>query len=376
MVKLSSVKQLQTKDLKGRTVLLRVDFNVPIKKGKVTNGYRVLQSLPTIKYLSDKGARVVLISHLGDSQASLKPVAQYLNQYIQAGFAKFSDKLGDRISGMPEGGILLVENLRQLPGEEQNSSGLAKQLASWGDLYVNNAFSASHRRHVSIVGLPKLLPAYAGLLFVEEYDHLSQILNPQKPFVLILGGAKFETKIPLVKKYITKADQVFIGGALAHVFFRKMGYEIGKSLVDKDMAGLDKFLKSPKVHLPVDVVVKTTKGDKVKKPEELNMSDVIYDAGPETVAQIKQALAGAKTVLWNGPLGNFEKGYDQGTKEIAKLVAKAEAYSVVGGGDTVAAIAELNLSNKLGFVSTAGGAMLDFLSDGTLPGIEVLLNKK
>lgn len=376
MAKLPQIEKLKAKDLKGKTVLVRVDFNVPIKKGKVTNGYRVLQSLPTIKYLSHRGARVVLLSHLGNSQASLKPVAQYLNQHVQAGFAKFSDKLGDRISSVPEGGILVVENLRQLPGEEKNSSSLAKQLAGWGDLYVNDAFSASHRRHASIVGLPKILPAYAGCLFVQEYDHLSKVLNPRQPFVLILGGAKFDTKIPLVKKYISKADQVFIGGALAHVFFRKMGYEIGRSLVDRDMAGLDKFLKNPKVHLPIDVVVKTSKGDKIKKPEELNTSDVIYDAGPETMAQIKQALSGVKTVLWNGPLGNFEKGYDQGTKEIAKLVAGAGAYSVVGGGDTVAAIAELHLNKKFGFVSTAGGAMLDFLSDGTLPGIDVLLSKK
>lgn len=362
-------------DLKGKVVLVRVDFNVPIKRGRVTNGYRIVQSLPTILYLSKMGAKVILITHLGDRQQSTKPIALWLNKHIKVKFFSTWPTV-EQIARLPNGAVLLLENLRRQSGEEKNSLVFAKTLARLGDIYVNDAFSTSHRRHASLVTLPHLLPSFAGFLFVKEYTNLSKIFSATSPFLLILGGAKFETKIPLVKKYLKQVDEIYIVGALAHVFYRKMGFEIGQSLVDKDMAGLTTILANKKVNLPVDLIVKTTTGIKIKLPDQVGRRDVIYDAGPATIKQINESVKKSKMVLWNGPLGNFEAGYDKGTKAIAKSISLAKTYSVVGGGDTVAAIAQLKLGSKFNFVSTAGGAMLEFLTEGTLPGVQALIQKK
>ena len=372
-----SFSQLGTsgENLRGKVVLLRVDFNVPIKAGRVVNNYRILQSLPTISYLSKSGAKTIIITHLGDRRQSTKPTALSLNKYIKTKFISAWPSV-QQIKKLSNGSVSVLENLRHYSGEEKNTLTFAKSLARLGDIYINDAFSASHRHHASIVTLPSLLPSRAGFLFVKEYINLSKIFSAPAPFLLILGGAKFETKIPLVKKYLKQVDEIYIVGALAHVFYRKMGFEIGRSLVDKDIAGLTTILANKKIHLPVDLIVKTPTRTEVKLPEEIGHRDIIYDAGPNTIRKINQSIKSAKTILWNGPLGNFEMGYDQGTKTIAKSVGQAKAYSVVGGGDTIASIAELKLGSKFGFVSTAGGAMLDFLTTGTLPGIQALSQKK
>ncbi|OHA60178.1 MAG: phosphoglycerate kinase [Candidatus Vogelbacteria bacterium RIFOXYD1_FULL_46_19] len=364
-----SIKELKPVALKGKYVLVRTDFNVPVDQGRVTNNFRLKQALPTLEYLRRAGARVLVISHT--TGPTLKPMALELETFIKAGFSQLIFDDG-RFQAMPDGSVMVLENLRGQVEEEKNSESLAKRLASLADVYVNDAFSASHRRHASIVSLPKHLPSYAGLNFGREYTELSKIFKAPKPFTIILGGAKFSTKLPLVESLLPKADHIFVGGALAHTFFRKLGYEIGKSLVEEDMRGLTELLKNKKIILPTDVVVKTAEGSEVKQLESIRRQDIIVDVGPATLKQLSKLVRESKFILWNGPLGNFEKGFAGGTEKLARIVARADAYSVVGGGDTVAAIENLKLAEKFNHLSTAGGAMMEFLATGTLPGIEAL----
>ncbi|HYC82980.1 MAG TPA: phosphoglycerate kinase [Candidatus Paceibacterota bacterium] len=370
---LPGVERLSKKQLSGKRVIVRLDLNVPIEDGQVTETYRIDRSVPTLEFLRKQGAKVLAISHLGDGSESLKPAADYLRRKCGAGFV---ERLADlNVSCLPDGEIVVLENLRQHKGEEKNSPTFAKELASHGDLYVNDAFSASHRKHASIVGLPKLLPAFAGMLLQEEVRELSRAFEPKHPFVVIIGGAKFSTKLPLLKRFFKSADRIFVVGALAHGFFKKKGWSLGKSLVDTKVAGIEPFLKSAKLALPFDVVIENTNGYYVKTPDSLAKDDVIFDAGPDFIQQMREEIAEAKFVLWNGPLGNFEKGYDRGTLEAAKAIAKSKAHSVIGGGDTIAAISRLDILKEFDFVSTGGGAMLDFLSAGTLPGIDALVKQ-
>lgn len=372
---LPKLSDLKTADLAGKRVILRADFNVPIKNNKVTNSYRLLKEIPTLKFLSKSGAKTIIISHLGEEKDSLKPIALFLNRQLKISFSSLNEA-PKKIANLKNGDILLLENLRLNSGEKNNDNNFAQKLAALGDIYVNDAFPVSHRSHASIVGLPKYLSSFAGPLFINEYENLAKIFTSPKPFIVILGGMKFATKIPLIKRYISRADKIFVLGALAHTFFRKLGFNIGRSLIDQNIKGLGEFLQSKNLYLPTDLVVKTPTGRKIKLPEEVRNQDIIYDIGPETVRLVGESLKSAKTILWNGPLGNFEKGYLEATKALAKLVAESKAYSVVGGGDTVAAIEKLKLGKKFGFVSTAGGAMLDFLANGTLPGIEALKKSK
>ena len=371
----AKLSDLKASDLEGKRVILRADFNVPIKSGRVANSYRLIKEIPTLKFLSKNGAKTIILSHLGEEKDSLKPVALFLSRHLKIGFSSL-EEAEKKVANLKNGDILLLENLRLDAGEKNNDKNFAKKLATLGDFYVNDAFSVSHRSHASTVGLPKYLPSFAGPLFVTEYENLAKIFTSPKPFVLILGGMKFDTKIPLIKRYLNRADKIFVLGALAHIFFHKLGFNIGQSLIDQNIKGVGEFLKAKNIYLPVDVVVKTPEGKKIKSPEAVRNQDIIYDIGPETIKMIGESLKQAKTILWNGPLGNFEKGYFEATEALAKLVAKSSAYSVVGGGDTVAAIEKLKLGKKFGFVSTAGGAMLDFLANGTLPGIEALKNSK
>lgn len=363
---------LRRDNLKDKVAILRADFNVPIKAGRVLDDYRIKKIAPTLKFLKQNGAKVIILSHQGNKKESLKPIVEILKKYGPVEFS-FLEKIEKRETKKD---ILLLENIRRYSGEERNDPKFSARLARLGDLYVNDAFSASHRYHASVVGLPNYLPSFAGPLFVSEYVNLAKIFLPKKPFIFILGGAKFETKVPLIKKFINKADKIFIVGALAHTFFKKIGYEIGQSLVSKKKIDIDKFLKSKKIILPSDVMVKTGKKKEIKKPEDLTGRDVICDAGPETVEIIGQEVLKAETILWNGPLGQFENGFDWATKAVAKTVARSKAYSIVGGGDTVAAIEKLKINQQFDFVSTAGGAMIDFLATGTLPGIEALKKSK
>ncbi|MFZ2205610.1 MAG: phosphoglycerate kinase [Minisyncoccia bacterium] len=353
---MQSIKQI--KNIKGKVVLVRVDFNVPIKDGKVQDDFRIRKSLPTIEFLYKKGAKIVLITHLGkDGSDSLEPV-------IKSFF---------KISKFKKSEIIFYENIRKSPGEEKNDPAFAKELASLGDIYVNDAFSVSHRAHASIVGLPKYLPSYAGFQLELEVKNLSKaIKNPKHPFLFILGGAKFSTKMPLIKKYLKLADYVFIGGALLDDFLKAEGYEVGKSLVDDTGYGIEKILKNKKLILPIDVVVKD--GDKLinKKVSEVTKSETILDIGSESIKMIEPYIKKSKLVLWNGPLGKYEAIGGGATKKILKIVASSKAESIIGGGDTVALISQNKMEKDFTFVSTGGGATLDFLANGTLPGIKAL----
>ena len=312
-----SIKQI--KDLKSKTVVLRVDFNVPIKNGEVEDDFRIRKALPTIKFLLKKGAKIILITHLGeDGSASLEPVIR-----------RFWE-----ISKLEKDKIEFFENVRKFPEEEKNDPVFAKKLSKMGDIYVNDAFSVSHREHASIIGIPKYLPSYMGLLFENEFKNLSVAFRPKHPFLLILGGVKFETKLGVLDKFLNIADKIFIGGAL-----------VVKALKIP-------VARNPKIIFPV--------GD----PTAL-------DANAETLEILKKEVKKAKLILWNGPLGNYENGFTKGTIELAKIISQSKAFSIIGGGDTVAVAKKVGLK-KFSFVSTAGGAILEFLSNGTLPGIKAL----
>jgi phosphoglycerate kinase len=369
------IRELTKKDLKGKRVLLRLDLNVPVEGGKVTETYRIDRSLPTLRYLTERGAKILAISHHSSDDVSLKAAAAYLNKFFPVGFAPTLENL-DLSNCLPDGSIMVFENLRFNKDEEKNSLAFAKELASHADIYVNEAFSASHRKHASIVGVTKLLPSYAGFLMEEEVKELSKAFTPKRPFVFVLGGAKFSTKIPLLKRFLKLADEVYLFGALVHALFKKKRWQIGRSLVDNKLTGIDAFLKNKKIRLPIDVVLENRGANYVRPPNEVGKEDIIYDAGPDSVDQAADAIRNAKFVLWNGPLGTFENGYDRATLQLARAIARSEAYSIIGGGDTIAAVAKLDILDKFDFVSTGGGAMLDFLSAGTLPGIEALSKNK
>lgn len=367
---MKNIKQLSVKQLAGKIAIVRVDFNVPFKAGKIVETFRIDQAWPTVDYLLDKGAKVLLISHLGDENQSLEPVAKFLNRHRPTKFAPDFKTARELLS---KNNLVLLENLRLWPGEKNNDKLFARELADLVDLYVNDAFSVSHRAHASVVGLPKFLPSYAGLRLVAEIKNLERVVRPKLPLLVILGGAKFKTKIPLLKK-LSKADKIFLGGALANSFFKAQGLEVGQSVVDSDLDYIKPFLKKKNVVLPLDVLIKTEKNKNlVKQPMEVRKDEAVFDVGSETLKEIAAAAKKARTILWNGPLGWFEKGYTKGTLETAKILASTKAFTVVGGGDTLAAIKKLKLEDKFGFVSTGGGAMLDYIaSGGKLAGIKVL----
>ena len=370
-----TIIDLKPTDFLGKRVLVRVDFNVSLENGQVIDDFRIKGSLPTIKFLQESGAKVILISHMASSGDTLKPVALHLNKTLPI---IFSNKVLDfeAVRDLNNSEVLLLENLRQHEGEISNSEAFARELASLGDIYINEAFSASHRAHASIVGVSKLLPSYAGLLFIEEYENLSKVFNASKPFLVILGGAKFSTKLPVIKKLAPLADNIFLGGALVHVLWRKMGYEMGRSLVDNSIKDLDEILKLKNVHLPQDVVVAGVNDDKLNKlPEQVGSQDVISDAGPQTVETIIKAIKEAQFIFWNGPLGFIEKGFMDSSQKIVTAIGESSAYSIVGGGDTVAVVNALKAVANFDFVSTSGGASLEFIASGTLVGIEALKNQ-
>ncbi len=372
---MKSIKEI--KDISGKKILLRVDFNVPIKNNKVIDDFRIIKSIPTIKYLHDKGAIIILISHLGRSgEDSLKPVFLRLKKYFPT--ASFIDEsiLGYGATGamdnLKKGDIVLMKNLRGDEGEKKNSPSFARGLSRYADIYVNDAFSVSHRAHASIVGLPKHLPSYAGFQLLDEIKNLSVIFNPKHPFLFILGGAKFETKIPLIKKYLHQAEDVFIGGALANDFLKAKGYEVGNSLVSTGNLPISSLLKRKNLIIPLDFEVVKNKKYHFVDPEEVKEGEVIVDIGPKTIKMLDSLIKKAKLILWNGPLGKYEDGFSKATESLLKSVSKAKSYSIVGGGDTVSIVSKLKLEKKFNFVSTGGGATLEFLTKETLPGIKAL----
>lgn len=368
-MKLPTIKDIG--NLKSKVVLLRIDLNVPIENGVIKDDYRIKRSLKTLDFLRQAGAKVIIISHteaLGDG--SLCPIAKYMGVPFVDMHAK--DFSSESLSFMKDGDVVLLENLRKDPGEKKNDPVFAKKLASLADVYVNEAFSVSHRRHSSVVGVPKLLPTYFGFLFLEEVENLSKAFSPAHPFIFILGGAKFETKLPLVKKFLNSADKIYIGGALMNSFYKEQGLEIGKSLSDEVKLGLKELLLNKKIIIPEDVVVGATNCKCIKNVEDVKKEDMIGDVGPKFADEMDSAVLSAKFVLWNGPLGLVESGFDDSTTGLAKTIAISDATSIVGGGDTVAAIKGLDIQDRISFISTGGGAMLDFLANGTLPGIDIV----
>lgn len=361
-------------NLKGRTALVRVDFNVPVGRDGIVDAsedWRIEKSLETIRHLQKSGAKTILISHIGrDEKESLRPVAEYLSKTIDIKFVPTNDEIeiAGIISNLQEGEIILLENLRQNPGEESNDLKFTEWLGSLADLYINEAFPASHRMHASIVGVPMYLPSYAGFWFQKEIENLSKVLTaPERPFLFILGGAKFDTKLALIRKFEYIADEILIGGALANNFFKTIGFNIGKSLVDKE-ATVGEFFNKEHIKIPFDVVVK----DGQKELASLEDDDIIVDVGVNTREDWKNSIKSAKTILWNGPLGLYEEGFDAGSKELLTAIAESKAFSIIGGGDTIKLVEDMSLTEKISFVSTGGGAMLEFLSRGTLPGILAL----
>jgi phosphoglycerate kinase len=325
---------------------------------------------------------VVLIGHIGEKGTeTLEPVYKALKEFIpELTFCPSTVGKEARayVRELPPGAVVMMENLRRDVGEVQNSKEFAKKLAELADVFVEDSFDVCHRSHASVVGVPEILPAYAGLQVTEEVRELSKALQPKRPSLAVIGGAKFATKEPVLKRLLEVYDTVFVGGALANDFMRERGYPVGTSLVSKDVdaTGIQALIKSPRLMLPLDEVVAPHGGDhsqsSVSALRDVEKEEAILDDGPQTVEALATLAHNAKTILWNGPLGNYEKGFVDATEGFARAVASSKGYSLLGGGDTVAAVEKLGLSDNFSFISTGGGAMLDFLAKGTLPGLAAL----
>lgn len=362
------------KDLTGKRVLVRASLNVPIEGGKVQDAFRLKKALKTIEYVRSRGARVIVVSHLsGDKTASMSPIYEELKKHMALTYV--SDVVGAEARSaalsLTEGTVLLLENLRRNAGEEAGDLAFAQTLASFADMYVMDDFSVLHRKHASVVLVPGILPTFVGYVVEEEVRRLQGALTPKTPSLAILGGAKFQTKEALIRKCLPLYDFVFVGGALANDVFNAQGYEVGKSLVSRH-AELSDILSHPKLLVPIDVTVDGPLGRHVAKPDEIAPTESILDAGPATMDMLKPYIFRSKTILWNGPLGNYEHGFAEQTEVLARMASDSDAEVFVGGGDSVAAIGRTPIDEKQVFVSTGGGAMVEFLTEGTLPGLAVL----
>jgi len=367
-------------DLTGKTVFVRGSLNVPIVGGVVQNQFRVTRGLATLNTLINKGARIVLAGHIGsDGVESTAPIAELLKQHGLTAY-HVAEVTGavvkNALENLKPKKILVLENLRRDPREKQNDDSFARELAELADIYVNDAFPASHRVHASICAITKLLPGYIGHNFNHELTELTAMRSPKSPSLFMLGGAKFDTKMPLVEQFLEIYDHVFIGGALANDLFKARGYEVGTSLVSAIDVSNNPVLQHPKLLMPVDVIVSGASGQRVTTPDQVHPDEKIFDAGPKTLEMLAGLISGASSILWNGPFGNYEAGFSEQTLATARLLAATKGTTVVGGGDTVASIEELLLQEKFTFLSTAGGAMLTFLELGTLPAIEALLQSE
>ena len=390
-------KTIEDVDVKGKRVLVRCDFNVPLKDGRITDNTRITAALPTIRYLMEHGAKVILCSHLGrpkgeyKKEFSLEPVAKELSRLLGKEVKLASDIVGDSakslVANMKEGDIVLLENVRFDPREEKNDEEFSKELASLAEVFVNDAFGTAHRAHSSTTGVASFLPAVSGFLIEKELKFLgSSLENPERPFVAILGGKKVSDKIGVINSLLEKVDTLMIGGAMAYTFFKAQGYNVGNSICELDKLDLANSLiekakeKNVKLMLPIDTKI----GREFKKDTEsktVAWTDIPdgwegFDIGEKTIEMYKEELKKAKTIIWNGPVGLFE--FDQfaiGTNEIANLLATLDAKTIIGGGDSAAAVEKAGLSDKMTHISTGGGASLEFLEGKKLPGIECLMDK-
>ena len=390
-------KTIRDIEIKGKRVLMRVDFNVPLNKDlKIEDDTRITAALPTIKYAIDNGARVILMSHLGrpkgvNESERLTPVAKRLSELIGKDVTKLDDCIGDGIkkavSGMKDGDILILENLRFHPEEEKNDSKFAKELASLGEVYVNDAFGTAHRAHASTEGVTKFIKVCAaGFLLAKEIEYFDKALsNPPEPFVAILGGAKVSDKIMVIENLMNKVDTILIGGGMAYTFLKAMGMEIGSSKLEADKIDVAKSLmqkakeKGVKIVLPVDHLI----ADKIDAVSNTRVvTDVVpqgwmaVDIGPRTVDEFKKELRNAKMIIWNGPLGIFEiTKFSRGTEDVARFIAGLKTISIIGGGDTASAISKFGLEHAMTHISTGGGASLEYMEGKILPGVAALNDK-
>lgn len=390
-MKLRTIEKVQ---VKNRRVLVRADFNVAIKNGVIEDDFRIKKTLPTLRFLVKNKAKVIIITHLGrpegdgihgDPSLSVRKIARRLSKDIGRPVKFVSECVGKKaesaVKKLKPGEILMLENLRFHAQEEKNDQAFARSLASLADVYVNEAFSVSHRAHASVDAITEFLPSYAGILLAEEVRVLHRAsMKPRLPLVMVMGGAKIETKIKLIRRFFDTADNILLGGMIANHVLKAQGIAIGKSKLDPSMIeklkGLE--LTSAKLHLPVDVVVATEVSAraeaKVSAAGNVEDDEIILDIGPDTIELFSHIVEKAKTIIWNGPLGFSEiRQFSSGTFEFAKAVAKSKAFTIVGGGESVAALDELGLSKKIGFISTGGGAMLDLLAGEPMPGIEALM---
>lgn len=363
-------------DLRSKKVLLAIDTNVPVdSQGKVSDDFRLQRVLPTLRYLNKSGAKVLILGHLADKNSetlSLTPIFEYLKNIFPLKIAENLSEAKEMLEVSGEGDFVMLENIRRFDGETKCDDAFSKELASLGEIYVNDTFSVSHRMHSSIVGLPKFLPSFAGFLFRDEVIRLSKAFAPSKPFLFVLAGAKFETKFPLVQKFLGLAEFVFIGGGLANDLFKAKGFEIGVSKHSAKDLGFREMVNNPKILLPTDVVVEKDGVRSIKKADSVLADERIVDAGPLSIDNLRKVIQDSKFVLWNGTLGICEEGFSEGSDGLAQAISESGAESILGGGDTVGEIEKIGLTSKFHFVSTGGGAMLDFLAKETLPGIEAL----
>ncbi len=387
-----AMRSIRDAEVAGKRVLVRVDFNVPLDDGHVSDDTRIRAALPTINLLRGRGARVTLMSHLGrpkgrpDAGLRLAPVAERLEELIEAPVQYVEDVAGETAAAaaaaLAPGSILLLENLRFEPGEEENDDSFARRLASLADLYCNDAFGAAHRAHASTAGVADVLPAYAGLLLEREVETLGRLLEePDRPFVAILGGAKVSDKLGVVARLLSKVDTLVIGGGMANTFLLASGSEVGHSLAEPELVGKAREVlaeadhRRTRVLLPTDArVASSLDGSPVTKPvSDIAAEESIYDIGPATAETYADAITDAATIFWNGPMGVFERSaFAEGTRRVAAAVADSEGVSIVGGGDSIAAIQQLGLADRIDHISTGGGASLEFLEGKTLPGVAAI----
>jgi phosphoglycerate kinase len=391
-------KTVKDVDLTNKRVIMRADFNVPLKNGSITDDTRIRETLPTIKYILDqKGTSLILMSHLGRPDGtvipedSLKPVAARLTELLGKQVAMAPDCVGPEVAKMVKemkpGSVLLLENLRYNKGETKNIPEFSKELASFADIFVNDAFGTAHRPHASMVGVAAHLPTVAGFLMDKEVKYLGDLMQkPEKPFVAIIGGAKVSTKIAVLEALLPKVSTLIIGGAMSYTFLKAQGYAVGKSLVEDEFINTAKSLlenakkKGVDIMLPVDhqVASENTETAKAEYVDGIAIPDgkIALDIGPKTIELYKAKIMAAKTIVWNGPLGRFEfAAFSKGTEEIAKMIANSKATSVVGGGDSVAAVNKFKLASKMSHVSTGGGASLEYLEGKELPGVKAIMDK-
>lgn len=391
-------KSIKDIDLNGKRVFCRVDFNVPLQNGNVTDDTRIRAALPTIQYLMEKGAKIILASHLGRPKGKvveelrLTPVAKRLSELLKKDIRKSNEAYGEiakaEVDKLNNGDIVLLENVRFYPGEEKNDPELARSFADLADVFVNDAFGAAHRAHASTEGIAQFLPAVAGFLMEKELEVLGKALsNPERPFTAIIGGAKVKDKIGVIDNLLDKVDNLIIGGGLAYTFVKANGYEVGKSLLEEDKIELAKSFmekakqKNVKFYIPVDVVVADDFSDSANKKvvsiDEIPSDWEALDIGPKTIETYREVIKQSKLVIWNGPMGVFElESFANGTKGVANALAESTStYSVIGGGDSAAAVEKFELADKMSHISTGGGASLEFMEGKILPGVAALNDK-